>query len=189
MVYGFVTQSGGTVALQSELGRGTVVSMYLPVAAASATPKAAAEAGSERGSERILLVEDEPHVRDLVVMQLSALGYTVEAQPDAQAAMAACQDGRYDLLLTDVILPGGINGRELADRLAGQRPKLRVLFTSGYSQRAIEIQGVLMPGATLLHKPFRKAELARKVRDVLGGPAYADIARGHWKAPASDAAE
>lgn len=128
-------------------------------------------------------------MRDLVVMQLSTLGYTVDARPDAHAAIEACEQGQYDLLLTDVILPGGMNGRELADRLASQRPKLRVLFTSGYSQRAIEIQGVLMPGATLLHKPFRKPELARKVRDVLAGAAYADIAREHWTAPTSDAAE
>lgn len=183
MVYGFVTQSGGTVTLQSELGPSTVVSMYPPVAVGPATtnPAAGAEAScNERGSECVLLVEDEPHVRELVIMQLSALGYTVNAQPDARAALAAC-DGpqHYDMLLTDLILPGGINGRELADRLASERPQLRVLFTSGYSQRAIEIQGVLMPGATLLHKPFRKSELAKKVRDVLGGPPYAIIAGGH----------
>ena len=127
---------------------------------------------------------------DLVVMQLGALGYAVDAQPDARAALAACDgDQQYDMLLTDVILPGGMNGRQLADRLASQRPALRVLFTSGYSQQAIEIQGVLMPGATLLHKPFRKPELARKVRDVLSGPPYANIARGHWPEVANDAAE
>ena len=117
------------------------------------------------------------------------LGWKGGQQVGAPSALVACEGSQhYDVLLTDVILPGGMNGRELADRLASARPRLRVLFTSGYSQRAIEIQGVLMPGATLLHKPFRKAELAKKVRDVISGPPYASVAQEHWPS-ANDAAE
>ncbi len=184
MVYGFVTQSGGTVRIFSEPGHGARVTMFLPMASPAlaggdtkpAEDSVSAAAGQITASgltARVLVVEDEPNVRDLVLMQLTALGYTANAVEDAASALAAIRLAAYDVLLTDVILPGGMNGRELADVMAESHPELRVMFTSGYSQQAIEIQGMLMPGATLLHKPFRKVELGRKMREVAEGEPYA----------------
>ncbi len=183
MVYGFVTQSGGTVRIFSEPGRGTRVTMFLPLASPALARDAKAPEGPVTAgpgqitangvTARVLVVEDEPNVRDLVLMQLTALGYTADAVEDAATALAAIRLADYDVLLTDVILPGGMNGRELADVMTDTHPDLRVMFTSGFSQQAIEIQGMLMPGATLLHKPFRKVELGRKLREVTEGEPYA----------------
>ena len=117
--------------------------------------------------EVAIVVEDEPNVRDLVMTQLTSLGYPATAFPDAPSALHSQAKVEFDILVTDIVLPGGMNGRELADKLAAQRPELRVLFTSGYSRQAIEVQGMLMEGANLLHKPFRKAELAKKLREIV----------------------
>jgi CheY-like chemotaxis protein len=159
--------------------------MYLPVASPALAEGHVAERGASVAAAEqvmatpvtayVLVVEDEPNVRDLVLTQLTALGYTADAVEDAPSALAAVARADYEVLLTDVILPGGMNGRELADRIAALRPELRVMFTSGYAQQAVEIQGMLMPGATLLHKPFRKVELGRKLQEVVAGKPYADV--------------
>ena len=183
MVYGFVRQSGGAVTIRSEVGHGTSVTMYLPIAREKVRRDAEKVGPSptvatlharqvEPNSVRVLVVEDEPNVRDLVMTQLTSLGYPATAFPDAPSALHSQAKVEFDILVTDIVLPGGMNGRELADKLAAQRSDLRVLFTSGYSRQAIEVQGMLMEGANLLHKPFRKAELAKKLREIVASEPY-----------------
>ena len=176
MVYGFVKQSNGHIKISSEEGHGTTIRIYLPragdgaAAAADVRPALAIEGGTAT----ILVVEDDPLVRHYVAAQLASLGYTALTATDSDEALARIDDGeRFDLLLTDVIMPGGRNGRQLADEAARRRPSLKVLFTSGYSEDAIAHQGRLDPGVLLLAKPYRKADLARMVRRALAGPAYA----------------
>src|SRR5205807_4640001 len=119
----------------------------------------------------ILVVEDDALVRDYVVAQLKSLGYTTLAAAHAAEALAQVEAGaRFDLLFTDVIMPGGMNGRQLADQVTRRRPGIRVLYTSGYSENAIVHHGRLDPGVALLNKPYRKKELAEKLRQVLDAP-------------------
>jgi PAS domain S-box-containing protein len=171
MVYGFVKQSGGHIKVYSEQGHGTTIKIYLPrsdeVADAPAVPVAAPVPG---GRETILVVEDDALVRDYVVAQLKSLGYVPLAAANAAAALAMVAAGTtFDLLFTDVIMPGGMNGRELAEEIARRRPGNRVLFTSGYTENAIVHHGRLDPGVALLNKPYRKKDLAEKIRAVLDG--------------------
>jgi PAS domain S-box-containing protein len=170
MVYGFVTQSRGHVRIHSELGQGTTVRIYLPRAADDV-----ALAGQEirdgslpRGSEKILLVEDDAMVRDMVMMQLVNLGYRVVSAVGASEALQLLhrEDG-FDLLLTDVVMPGGLNGRELADEARKFCPGLRVIFTSGYAENAVAHDGRLDSGVHLLNKPYRRSVLAMKIRAAL----------------------
>ncbi|MBX6324008.1 MAG: PAS domain S-box protein, partial [Rhodospirillaceae bacterium] len=175
MVYGFVKQSGGHVKIYSEMGQGTAVKIYLPRAQLPhPEPGPAPAPASERtptGSEHILVVEDDFLVRGYVTEQLRALGYAVDEAPDGPTALRLLPSlGHVDLLLTDVVMPGGMNGRQLAERAQAQQPGLRVLYTSGYTENAIIHHGRLDPGVHLLTKPFRKVELARKVRAVLDEP-------------------
>ncbi|HLH88046.1 MAG TPA: ATP-binding protein [Xanthobacteraceae bacterium] len=175
-VYGFVRQSGGHVAIYSEVGEGTTVKIYLPrlvgevavetkAESAAVTPAPApAEAGH---GERILVVEDDDDVRSYLVEALRGLNFDVAEAADAAAALAAAAGRELDLLLTDVILPG-MNGRELADKLSAERPGLQVLFMTGYSRNAIVHQGRLDPGVHMLQKPVTAAELVRKMRELLG---------------------
>jgi len=169
MVYGFVKQSRGHIKIYSEPGEGTTVKLYLP----------RADRGDERPvppaspvrfsnlAETILLVEDDSAVRDQAARQLRELGYRVISAVDGEAALAVLQEQEVDLLFTDVIMPGGPNGPELA-RLARQRlPGLPVLYTSGYTENAIVHQGRLDPGIHLLEKPYHREQLARKVRNAL----------------------
>jgi PAS domain S-box-containing protein len=170
MVYGFVKQSGGHIKIYSEEGHGTSIKLYLPRASDQALP--VAEAGSaaaqEGGHEHILVVEDDRMVREHVVAQLSSLGYTTLAAAGAAAALALLENGAIpDLLFTDVIMPGGVNGRVLADQALRRCPELKVLFTSGYTETAIVHHGRLDPGVLLLAKPYRKIDLARMVRKAL----------------------
>jgi CheY-like chemotaxis protein len=171
MVYGFVKQSGGHVKIYSELGQGTAVKIYLPrtVPAPSRAPSTRpVQEHIPAGSESILVVEDDPLVRAYMTDQLRNLGYAVhEAENGAQGLEVLAQLERVDLLLTDIVMPGGMNGRQLAERAQALRPGLRVLYTSGYSENAIIHHGRLDRGVHLLNKPFRKIELARKVRAVL----------------------
>jgi CheY-like chemotaxis protein len=123
------------------------------------------------GGETILLVEDDPLVRKYAHDQLQALGYTVISAPGGSQALEVIQTAQpIDLLFTDVIMPGGMSGRELADRAKGLRPGLKVLYTSGYTENAIVHHGRLDPGVLLLSKPYRRIELARKIRQALGEP-------------------
>jgi len=168
-VYGAVSQNGGFVGVESEIGRGSTFRIYLPaVADICDLPAAAAQPGLSLGTETILLVEDDAFVRELARRALASHGFTVltcGSGPEA-LTMAAQHEGTIDLLLTDVVMPG-MNGRDLALRLAAIRPGLRTLFTSGYADRGIVHQGLLEPGLNFLPKPYTPQTLAEKVRAVL----------------------
>ena len=171
MVYGFVKQSGGHVKIYSEVGQGTNIKIYLPrsEAAAAETPNSRRNGKEQGGHELILLVEDNDLVRSYVDGQLKSLGYRVIAVNNGPAALEALQGGeRIDLLFTDVVMPGGLNGRQLAEEARKLIPDLKVLFTSGYTENAIVHHGRLDRGVHLLSKPYRRQELAAKVRLVLG---------------------
>ena len=169
MVFGFIKQSGGHIKIYSEVGHGTAMKMYLPRASGAADALADAAPERERGgSETILVVEDDKLVRNNVVMQLASLGYkTVEAANGAEALDQVETNGKIDLLFTDVVIPGGMNGRQLAEEIGRRSPGVKVLFTSGYTQEAIVHHGRLDPGVLLLGKPYRKTDLARMVRVAL----------------------
>jgi PAS domain S-box-containing protein len=172
MVYGFVKQSGGHIKIYSEEGYGTTIKMYLPraeeVAARGALEPAAKQVPG--GHETIVVVEDDALVRSYVAAQLKTLGYNIVAFGTAADALAYVNSGRgFDLLFTDVILAGGLNGRELAERVMEDRPETKVLYTSGYAENAMLHQGRLDPGVHLLPKPYQKADLARAVRAALDG--------------------
>jgi nitrogen-specific signal transduction histidine kinase len=170
MVYGFVKQSSGHVRILSEPGQGTIVNMYLPRAAddiALAKPEIR-NRSLPGGGEKILLVEDDAMVRDMVVMQLASLGYrVVSAVNGPQALEVLKREGGFDLLFTDVVMPGGLNGRQLAEEARKLYPGLRVIFTSGYAESNIVDHGRLDQGTHLLNKPYRREDLAKKVRDAL----------------------
>jgi PAS domain S-box-containing protein len=177
MVYGFVKQSGGHIKIYSEEGHGTTIRLYLPPARVVENVPAPPVAPILSGSETILVVEDDALVRDFVVAQLQSLGYKTIAAADGREALSHVQSGAaFDLLFTDVILPGGINGRELADEVAKRRPGTRVLYTSGYTDNAIEHHGRLDEGVLLLSKPYRKSQLAHMVRVAFGDASEARLA-------------
>ena len=172
MVYGFVMQSKGHVAISSELGHGTTVTIYLPrlvngeLAAAPAARPALLECGS---NQLILVAEDDAMVRAYARGQLEELGYRViEAASGADALDLLYSRDDVDLLFTDVVMPGGLSGRQLADAVQAFRPSLPILYTSGYTQDAIIHHGRLSPGVMLLNKPYRRAEMAQKVAAALG---------------------
>jgi CheY-like chemotaxis protein len=170
MVYGFVKQSGGHIKVYSEVGHGTTVKIYLPWAAdpLAAAPDHAPLTGFEGGSETILVVEDDVLVRNYVIAQLHSLGYRTVAAGNGADALALIDTGvEFDLLFTDVIMPGGMNGRELATEAARRRPGVKILFTSGYTENAVMHHGRLDPGVFLLAKPYRKPDLARMLRQAL----------------------
>jgi PAS domain S-box-containing protein len=176
MVYGFVKQSNGHIRVYSEVGNGTTIKIYLPRAAAAeaTSPAPAPPEAVSGGHERILVVEDDPLVRKQVSAQLESLGYSIQTAPDAVEALAILESGAaFDLLFTDVILPRGMNGRQLADAAIRLRPSLKVLYTSGYSEDAVVHDGRLDPGVLLLTKPYRKDDLARMIRRALGPDAAA----------------
>jgi len=172
MVYGFTKQSKGHASIYSELGYGTTIRLYLPVAHAEGErPQSLAQRDAvdvPRGSETILVVEDEPQVREFVARQLRSFGYTVTETPDGPSALAVLASSPpFDLLFTDVVLPNGLTGRDIAAHARQRQPGLRVLFTSGYGQNVIVHQGMLDPGVHLLRKPYRKLELAQAIRNLL----------------------
>jgi PAS domain S-box-containing protein len=173
-VYGFVKQSGGHLKLYSEPGEGTTVKLYLPRLASEVSPLE--ESGIEShfpagtSDQSILLVEDDPDVRANTVDMLRELGYGVLAAADGPSALRLLEDSsNLALLLTDVGLPGGLNGRQLAEEAKRRRPALRVLFTTGYARNAIVHHGRLDPGVELITKPFSLASLGAKLRQVLSG--------------------
>jgi PAS domain S-box-containing protein len=170
MVYGFVKQSGGHIKIYSEERHGTAIKMYLPLATAQAeqATRAAPVEPIYGGYETILIVEDDALVRTYVTAQVKSLGYkTLSATNAAEAQALLDGDAHIDLLFTDIVMPGGINGRQLADEARKRRPGLKVLFTSGYAENAIVHHGRLDPGVLLLAKPYRKQQLAQMIRAAL----------------------
>jgi PAS domain S-box-containing protein len=171
MVFGFVKQSGGHVKIYSEKDHGTSVKMYLPRATGleQTAAEAAISTSIEGGNEAVLIVEDDALVRRYVVTQIESLGYTtLEAANAAEALKIVDTTEIIDLLFTDVIMPGAMNGRQLVEEALKRRPSLKTLYTSGYTENAIVHHGRLDSGVLLLAKPYRKAELARMLRLALG---------------------
>jgi two-component system cell cycle sensor histidine kinase/response regulator CckA len=170
MVYGIVKQSGGYIEVVSELGSGTTFKIYLPKVDAPIAAQVKSDLpASLHGTETILLVEDEPSLRALAAHLLESCGYKVlEASSGEQALEVSLQQCAIHLLLTDVVMPG-ISGRVLADRLAEQRPQIRVVYTSGYTGQTVGAHGVLAEGSHFLPKPFTKEALARKIREAMDG--------------------
>ncbi|HEX4272749.1 MAG TPA: response regulator, partial [Rhizomicrobium sp.] len=180
--YGFVKQSAGHIKIYSEPGHGTTVKIYLPRTRRERdAPDLLSAQPVLGGSETILVVEDDEGVRAAVVDMLNDLGYRVLKAQSAEEALVLLQDGqRADLLFTDVVMPGAISTREFTRRAQEMQPGLKVLYTSGYTQNAIVHNGKLDDDAFLLSKPYRKDELARKLRSVLAG-----TARGAMTPPAA----
>jgi PAS domain S-box-containing protein len=171
-VYGFVRQSEGHVRVYSELGEGTTVKIYLPryfgEEVRSADLERPGDAPRAIGAETILVVEDDDALRAYTIEVLSELGYRIIAAPSAVAALDILDRGpQIDLLFTDVVMPGGVNGRQLADEAVRRRPGLRVLFTTGYTRNAIVHHGRLDPGVQMIGKPFSFDELGAKIRELL----------------------
>jgi hypothetical protein len=175
MVYGVVKQSGGSIWVDSEVGRGTTFKIYLPQG--KETPETAASKKPQRvrehGSETILLVEDDTAVRELVHAMLTAQGYSVLAAQNPTEAQSVCErhSGRIHLLLTDLILPGA-SGRELAKRICSLRPDLKVLYMSGYTDDAVIQHHGFNETFAFLQKPFSQSGLAAKVREVLDADGF-----------------
>jgi len=168
-VYGFVKQSGGHIKIYSEIGQGTTVKLYLPRTRKPQEGIGPVNTGAiEGGCERILVVEDDEAVRSAVVDMLGELGYTVLKAENAEQALAILSSGAaIDLLFTDVVMPGPISTREMARRAQELHPQMRILYTSGYTQNAIVHNGKLDDDVLLLSKPYRRDDLARKIRGLL----------------------
>ena len=168
--FGIVKQSTGHINVHSELGRGTTFKIYFPqVQSALESPRVRImPTEATGGNETVLLVEDEPVVRELAVATLREKGYTVVEAVNGEEGlrMARQHDGKIDLVLTDVVMPV-MGGKEMADALRTSHPDTKVLFTSGYTEDALGHHGVLRPGILFLQKPYMTATLARKVREVL----------------------
>jgi signal transduction histidine kinase/ActR/RegA family two-component response regulator len=172
MVYGFVKQSNGHITIQSEQGFGTTILICLPQAEATTTRPTGIDLPepTQQGQEIILVVEDDPLVRTYVLAQISSLGYrTLQASNGAEALNVLRSSEPIDLLFTDIIMPGSINGHELSVEALKLRPDLKVLFTSGYSENAIDRGGRLDQGVQLLSKPYRRCDLANMIRAALMG--------------------
>jgi CheY-like chemotaxis protein len=178
MVYGFIKQSDGHLKIYSEEGHGTSIKLYLPRSMGDMVDVEPPPAVDTRGGhESILVVEDDPLVRNYVSAQLEQLGYRTMVTANGPEALAAVEKGFVcDVLFTDVIMSGGMNGRQVADAVTAKLPSVRVLFTSGYTEDAIIHHGRLDPDVTLLPKPYRKADLARMIRQVLTQPPAAAVA-------------
>lgn len=171
MVHGFVKQSGGHVAIYSEIGHGTTIKIYLPRSQGETSGQAVPveqEPNPSGQSERILVVEDDEAVRALTVTQLTALGYEVLEAEDGPSAIALAKElDHLDLLLTDVVLSGGMSGVEVAKTLGEMMPGLGLVHMSGYTANAISHQGRVDKGIRLLNKPFRRSQLAKVLREAL----------------------
>jgi PAS domain S-box-containing protein len=175
MIYGFAKQSNGQVRLYSEVGAGTTARIYLPRHQGDAVddegiqPELSQAARAEAG-DTVLIVDDEPSVRMLVTEVLGELGYTAIEAADSVSGLKVLQsDVRIDLLITDVGLPGGMNGRQMTDAARQRRPKLKVLFITGYAENAAISNGHLEPGMHVLTKPFAMDKLASKIKDIITG--------------------
>jgi PAS domain S-box-containing protein len=173
MIYGFARQSGGQVRLYSELGQGTTMCLYFPRHAGEALANEEVETPSASGAngegEVVLVIDDEPTIRMLIAEVLAESGYAVIEAPDGTAGMRVLDsNARIDLLITDVGLPGGLNGRQVADAARVGRPDLKVLFITGYAENAVIGRGRLDNGMFLLTKPFQMEILADRIREIIG---------------------
>ncbi|MCX7367092.1 MAG: ATP-binding protein [Alphaproteobacteria bacterium] len=173
MVYGFIRQSNGHIRIDSEVGRGTTFELFLPrfQGAAEETIVEARRIVLPARAERLLVVEDDDQVRDNVVRQLQSLGYVVAQASDGTLGIAAFEAAvqPFDLMLTDVVMPGPFNGKQLADEVTRRWPATRILFMSGYTENIFVRDGRVDSGIRLLAKPFRKKDLAQMVRETLDG--------------------
>jgi CheY-like chemotaxis protein len=171
MVYGFATQSGGQVRLSSRVGEGTTVRIYLPRwkgPAEALKPQPSVKEPPAREGKTILVVDDEPSVRMFISEALKEFGYEiVEASNAASGLNLLDSNAQFDLLITDVGLPGGMNGRQLADAAHRTRPQLPVLFVTGYAEKSALEKNKLGTGLHFLHKPFSVELLASRVREVI----------------------
>jgi CheY-like chemotaxis protein len=171
MIYGFAKQSGGQVRLYSELGQGTTAKIYLPRhigELGEELEEGAAQTAQAGSGETVLIVDDEPTVRMLVADTLAELGYTSIEAADAASGMKVLEsDVRIDLLITDIGLPGGMNGRQMADAARQRRPDLKVLFITGYAENAAIGNGHLQPGMQVLSKPFAMEKLALRIKSII----------------------
>jgi PAS domain S-box-containing protein len=174
MIYGFVRQSGGQVRIYSEVGSGTTMCLYFPryfgEADDGAAPAHGGHADYAGQGETVLVVDDEPTVRMLIVDVLEEAGYTALTAEDGPTGLRVLQsEARIDLLITDVGLPGGMNGRQVADAARVSRPALKVLFITGYAENAVIGNGHLEPGMQVITKPFAIESLGEKIREMLDG--------------------
>ena len=170
MVFGFVKQSCGHINIYSEIGHGTTVKVYFPRTDKAPEPlrETPVEVVFAKGTEVVVLIEDDPHLRETTKLQLESLGYEAHAFANARSALSEVElIERADLLMIDVILPGGMSGAELGRKVAAMYPQKRILYISGYTENAIVHHGKLDDGVELLSKPFRKFELSQKIRSVL----------------------
>jgi CheY-like chemotaxis protein len=170
MIYGFVRQSGGQVRIYSEAGQGTTMCLYFPRHMGDVEQEdAGGHEGMERGfGETVLVVDDEATVRMLIAEVLSESFYNILEAGDGPSGLKILESGsRVDLLITDVGLPGGMNGRQVADAARVLRPNLKVLFITGYAENAAIGNGHLDPGMEILAKPFAMSTLANKVREMI----------------------
>jgi PAS domain S-box-containing protein len=175
MIYGFARQSGGQVRIYSEVGIGTTMCLYLPRYAGSEAEAEVAEGNAPNGyrghGETVLVVDDEPVVRMLIVDVLQDAGYRAVEAEDGPQALRVLQSGApIDLLITDVGLPGGLNGRQVADAGRALRPLLKVIFITGYAENAVVGNGHLDPGMQIITKPFSVGELGEKIREMIDRP-------------------
>jgi signal transduction histidine kinase/ActR/RegA family two-component response regulator len=185
-VYGFVKQSGGHIRIYSEIGEGTTIKLYFPrltgepdIPAWSAREAGLAPSASVDGTETVLVVEDDPQVNQLAVEALEERGYKVIAAPDGASALRLLEHAQQiDFLLTDVVLPSGMNGRQLSEEVQRRRPAIKVLYVTGYTRNAIIHHGRLDPDIELLTKPFTADALVRKVRQILDGARAEPATRG-----------
>jgi CheY-like chemotaxis protein len=171
--FGIVKQSSGHIEVESQLGKGTTFKLYFPEVLEAVEPARAGDIATPvvGGTETVLLVEDEPLVRELAVTALREKGYTVIEAGNGEEGLRIAQQhsGRIDLVFTDVVMPV-MNGKEMAGALHKSRPDAKVLFTSGYSEEVIGHHGLLRTGIQFLQKPYVAATLARRVREVLDQP-------------------
>jgi CheY-like chemotaxis protein len=172
MIYGFARQSNGQVRIYSEVGNGTTVKIYLPRHLGEARVEDEEYENKElpraEAGETVLVVDDEPTVRMLVGDTLSELGYRGIEAADASSGLKVLEsDVKIDLLITDVGLPGGMNGKEMADEARKHRPDLKVLFITGYAENAAVTNGRLEPGMHVLSKPFPIDKLAARIRSII----------------------
>ncbi len=173
MVFGYAKQTGGTVRLYSEQGKGTTVRLYLPRAiddGDAAEPQEDARSSDPTGSERVLYVEDNPQIRKMGEAMLRKLGYKVTAAANADAALELfARDSGYDLLFSDIVMPGRLNGAALGRELRERNPRIKILFTTGFASPTVSRDKLAALGAHLITKPYRRNELARTLRRILDG--------------------